>query len=54
MSALEQLKRRRLFQWGIAYLAGAWVILQVLDVIGDKFGWPVAERVRRQVDGGRQ
>ena len=38
---LEQLKQRKLFQWGIAYLAGAWVVLQVLDVIGDKFGWPV-------------
>ena len=42
MSALNQLKRRKLFQWGIAYLAGAWLVLQVLDVIGDKFGWPVA------------
>ena len=42
MSALDQLKRRKLFQWGIAYLAGAWLVLQVLDVIGDKFGWPVA------------
>ncbi|MEX2283575.1 MAG: hypothetical protein WEE89_13910 [Gemmatimonadota bacterium] len=41
MSILNQLKRRKLIQWGIGYLAGAWVLLQVVDVIGDQFNWPV-------------
>lgn len=27
-------------QWGVAYLAGAWVLLQVLDFIAGQFGWP--------------
>jgi hypothetical protein len=27
---LQRLKERKLFQWGLAYLAGAWVMLEVL------------------------
>lgn len=37
---LLRLKQRKLVQWALAYLAGAWVLLQVLDLIGDRFGWP--------------
>lgn len=38
---LERLKRRKLVSWGVAYLASAWLIVQVADVIGDKFLWPL-------------
>ena len=37
---LERLKERKLVQWALAYLAGAWVLLQVLDVLGDTYAWP--------------
>ena len=32
---LTQLRRRALFQWALAYLGGAWLILQVLDVVSE-------------------
>lgn len=37
--ALDRLKRRKIVQWGLAYLAGAWLILQVLDFARENFGW---------------
>lgn len=40
LPSLEEVKDRKLVQWGIAYLAGAWALLQVADLIGDHFGWP--------------
>lgn len=27
-------------QWALAYLAGAWLLLEVSDVVGGRFGWP--------------
>jgi TolB-like protein/Flp pilus assembly protein TadD len=40
MSALlERLRRRKLVQWGLAYLAGAWVMLEVLSQVGEHFAW---------------
>jgi TolB-like protein/Flp pilus assembly protein TadD len=33
------LKQRKLFQWGAAYLAGAWVATEVLDLLADRFYW---------------
>lgn len=39
-SLVDRLKQRKLVQWGVAYLAGAWLTLEVSDVVGDKFGWP--------------
>lgn len=39
---IERLKDRKLVQWAVAYLAGAWLALQVLDILGDKFVWPLA------------
>jgi TolB-like protein len=35
---LERLKERKLFQWALAYAAGSWVALQVLDVVADPWG----------------
>jgi TolB-like protein/Flp pilus assembly protein TadD len=40
LSLLQRLKQRKLVQWGLAYLAGAWLALEVSDVVGEKFGWP--------------
>ena len=39
-STLERLKERKLVQWALAYLAGAWLLLQVADTLGDNFAWP--------------
>ncbi|MFO1506271.1 MAG: tetratricopeptide repeat protein [Lysobacterales bacterium] len=37
---LQRLRQRKLVQWGLAYLAAAWILLQVLDMVGQKFAWP--------------
>ena len=37
---LERLKQRKLVQWTLAYLAAAFALIQVLDVIAQRFGWP--------------
>ena len=37
---LRRLRDRKLFQWSVAYLAGAWVVLQVVALIGEQFAWP--------------
>jgi TolB-like protein len=43
MGALwNRLRQRKLFQWALAYLAGAWLLLQVLDLLAGRFGWPDA------------
>jgi TolB-like protein/Tfp pilus assembly protein PilF len=39
---LEELRQRKLVQWGLAYLAGAWVALQLVTILGDQFGWPAS------------
>jgi TolB-like protein/Flp pilus assembly protein TadD len=41
-SLVDRLKERKLVQWALAYLAGAWLLLQVLDVLGQNFDWPRA------------
>lgn len=38
----QRLKQRKLIQWCVAYLAGAWVLLQVLDFVAGQFDWPSA------------
>jgi adenylate cyclase len=35
-----RLTRRKVVQWGIAYAAGAWVLLQVIGFLADAFHWP--------------
>jgi TolB-like protein/tetratricopeptide (TPR) repeat protein len=40
MIDLDRIKERKLFQWAFAYLAGAWLILQVLDLMAQPFAWP--------------
>lgn len=39
-SFVERLKERKLIEWAVAYLAGAWLAIQVLDILGERFGWP--------------
>lgn len=39
-SVIGRLKERKLVQWGLAYLAGAWVVMQFVDVLGGRWGWP--------------
>lgn len=38
--SLSEIKERKLVQWGLAYLAGAWVVLQVVVTLGGVYGWP--------------
>ncbi|MFW6084996.1 MAG: hypothetical protein ACODAA_07275, partial [Gemmatimonadota bacterium] len=39
MPSWNELKRRKIVQWALAYLAGAWVVLQLVDILGGQFGW---------------
>lgn len=39
--SFDRLKQRKLVQWALAYLAGAWAVLEAAGYVGDQFGWPV-------------
>lgn len=39
---LARLKQRKLVQWALAYAAGAFALLQGIDMVAAKFGWPDA------------
>ena len=39
-SLWERLRTRKIAQWALAYLAGAWLLLQVLDLLAQPFAWP--------------
>src|SRR6476646_3860722 len=36
----ERLKQRKLVQWAIAYVAASFALLQGIDIIAQRFGWP--------------
>ncbi len=36
----RRVKDRKVVQWALAYLAGAWLLLQVTSVVGSGFAWP--------------
>jgi TolB-like protein/tetratricopeptide (TPR) repeat protein len=38
---LHALLQRHLFQWGFGYVAGAWILLELIDFLADLFGWPI-------------
>ncbi len=40
MKVLAELKQRKLVQWLLAYAAGAWLLLQVIGLLGAPFDWP--------------
>ncbi|MDE1886232.1 MAG: tetratricopeptide repeat protein [Xanthomonadaceae bacterium] len=43
---LPRLKERKLVQWALAYIEFAFALIQVLDVVAQRFGWPdLLERV---------
>jgi hypothetical protein len=35
----DHLRQKKVIQWSLAYLAGAWVVLQLIDVFTDRLGW---------------
>ncbi|UCC83480.1 MAG: tetratricopeptide repeat protein [Gemmatimonadota bacterium] len=37
-SLLQRLRERKLFQWALAYLAGAWVLFQGIEVMAEPWG----------------
>ncbi|MCM2313478.1 MAG: tetratricopeptide repeat protein [Steroidobacteraceae bacterium] len=39
-SVWNRLRRRKVVQWGLAYAAGAWGLLQGLQFVTEAFGWP--------------
>jgi TolB-like protein/Flp pilus assembly protein TadD len=39
VSFTRRLKERQIVQWALAYLAGAWLLLQVADFLRENFGW---------------
>jgi adenylate cyclase len=39
-SLWDKLRRRKVVQWGIAYVAAGWGLLQGLDYVGGAFHWP--------------
>jgi len=41
---LQRLRERKLVQWTLAYIAAAFALIQVLDVIGQQFAWPDTAR----------
>ena len=36
---LNNLKQRKMAQWALAYLAGAWLLVQLIDVLGGRWGF---------------
>jgi len=37
---LQRLKQRKLVQWSLAYVAAAFALLQGIDIVAQRFGWP--------------
>jgi TolB-like protein/Tfp pilus assembly protein PilF len=37
---LDRVRQRKLGQWALAYLAGAWVVLQLIAMAAQPFAWP--------------
>lgn len=50
MTLFADLKQRKIFQWAVAYLAGAWLVMQLLDVLGER--WGISHGAARTVDVG--
>ena len=41
----QRLKERKLVQWAVAYVAAAFALLQGIDIVAQRFGWPdIVER----------
>lgn len=35
-----KLKKRKLVQWALAYVAAAFALLQGIDIVAQRFAWP--------------
>jgi TolB-like protein len=46
-SLIQRLKERKLFQWALAYLAGAWLVFQGIEVLAEP--WNLSEGVQRTI-----
>jgi TolB-like protein len=42
VSLIGDFRQRKLVQWAVAYVAAAFALLQGIDIIAAKFGWPVS------------
>ncbi len=40
MSLIAELKQRKLVQWAVAYVAAVFALLQGIDIVAQRFGWP--------------
>lgn len=40
-NALHRLRKRKIVQWAIAYFAGAWLLLEMFDLVAEQFLLPV-------------
>jgi TolB-like protein/tetratricopeptide (TPR) repeat protein len=40
-TVFTRMRQRKVVQWGLAYLAGAWLLAQVFHLVGQQFGWPL-------------
>jgi adenylate cyclase len=41
-SLIRRLRQRKLVQWTLAYAAAAFAVLQLIDLLGNRFAWPDA------------
>lgn len=48
MSLLENFRERKIVQWSVAYLAGAWLVTQLVDVLGTR--WGITQATARVID----
>jgi TolB-like protein len=39
-SFIDRMRRRKIVQWALAYAGGAWLLLQLLSLLAQTFGWP--------------
>jgi TolB-like protein/Tfp pilus assembly protein PilF len=37
---VDRLRQRKIVQWALAYAAGAFALIQVVDIVAQRFGWP--------------
>ena len=44
---LAELKRRGVYQAGVGYAVGAFVVWQVVDIVGPALGWPDTRAPRK-------
>jgi len=42
---LQRLRERKMVQWALAYVAATFALIEVIDVVAQRFGWP--EQIER-------